>query len=120
MTDGAHQYSTPSSDPEELRAQVAHTRRELGHTVEELAAKADVKARARQRADETRNRLRQRAERARGRARGRADHAKGRARGRGACAARAVRDHRMAVLGAAAASAVVAAGVARGCGRRQR
>lgn len=33
--------------PDELRAQIAETRGRLGDTVEELAAKADVKARAR-------------------------------------------------------------------------
>ncbi|MFD5076834.1 DUF3618 domain-containing protein [Streptomyces sp. NPDC058371] len=36
--------------PEELRRQIEETRSQLGDTVEELAAKADVKARARARA----------------------------------------------------------------------
>jgi hypothetical protein len=36
--------------PEELRAQVEQTRQELGETVEALAAKTDVKARAQQKA----------------------------------------------------------------------
>jgi MYXO-CTERM domain-containing protein len=34
-----------SSDPDELREQIEETRAELGKTVEALAAKADVKAR---------------------------------------------------------------------------
>ncbi|MFF1411935.1 DUF3618 domain-containing protein [Streptomyces sp. NPDC058289] len=40
--------STPSS--EELRDRIEHTRDELGQTVEALAAKADVKARAKEKA----------------------------------------------------------------------
>lgn len=36
-------------DPEEIRRDIDQTRRELGDTVEALAAKADVKARARER-----------------------------------------------------------------------
>ncbi|WP_438272125.1 DUF3618 domain-containing protein [Streptomyces antibioticus] len=37
--------------PEELRGRVEATREELGRTVEALAAKTDVKARAREKAD---------------------------------------------------------------------
>ncbi|WP_093797391.1 DUF3618 domain-containing protein [Streptomyces sp. Wb2n-11] len=49
MTDKArHHGSTP--DPDELRAQVEQTREELGRTIEALAAKADVKAQAQQKA----------------------------------------------------------------------
>ncbi|MBT2489591.1 DUF3618 domain-containing protein [Streptomyces sp. ISL-96] len=39
-----------SPNPDELRAQVEKTREELGRTVEALAAKADVKAQAQQKA----------------------------------------------------------------------
>jgi hypothetical protein len=35
-----------TSDPQEIKADIAATRAELGNTVAELAAKADVKARA--------------------------------------------------------------------------
>jgi hypothetical protein len=42
---GANGHSAPT-DPEALRAEIARTRAGLGHTVEALAAKADVKARA--------------------------------------------------------------------------
>ena len=38
--------------PEEIRADIEETRRELGDTVEELAAKTDVKAKAQEKADE--------------------------------------------------------------------
>ncbi|MFK4121700.1 DUF3618 domain-containing protein [Streptomyces longwoodensis] len=46
------QHSDKSPGPEELRQQVERTRAELGRTVEALAAKADVKARAREKAAE--------------------------------------------------------------------
>ena len=36
---------TEAKDPEQLREEIEETRRELGDTVEALAAKADVKAR---------------------------------------------------------------------------
>ncbi|MCT9011657.1 DUF3618 domain-containing protein [Streptomyces rhizosphaerihabitans] len=44
----ADQHSTPA--PAELREQIEHTRHELGDTVQALADKTDVKARARQKA----------------------------------------------------------------------
>lgn len=47
-----------ATSPEELRAQVERTRHELGETVGELAAKADVKAAARQKVAEVRSRAR--------------------------------------------------------------
>ena len=46
------QVETPS-DPEQIRAQIEETRRELGDTVEALAAKADVKAHVRERVERT-------------------------------------------------------------------
>ncbi|MFI1441692.1 DUF3618 domain-containing protein [Streptomyces fructofermentans] len=46
----ADQQSAPS--PDQLREQVEQTRRDLGQTVEALAAKTDVKARAQHRAGE--------------------------------------------------------------------
>jgi hypothetical protein len=51
-----------ATSPEELRAQVERTRRELGETVEELAAKADVKAAARERMTRMKGRARHMAE----------------------------------------------------------
>jgi hypothetical protein len=56
---------TPT-DPRELRAEIARTRSELGETVEELAAKADVKARAKQAVGDATGRMRQKASEAAG------------------------------------------------------
>lgn len=67
-----------------LRQEIAQTRAELGETVEALAAKADVKARARARArelaDETRVRARELADETRTRAQGLAADARVRVR----------------------------------------
>jgi hypothetical protein len=50
---GAQQLGDESQkSPEQLRAEIQETREDLGDTVEALAAKTDVKARARERADE--------------------------------------------------------------------
>jgi uncharacterized protein DUF3618 len=43
---------------EEIRAEIKLTRAELGETVQALAAKADVKARAREQVEQTRQRMR--------------------------------------------------------------
>jgi ElaB/YqjD/DUF883 family membrane-anchored ribosome-binding protein len=43
-----------TQDPEQLRAEIEDTRRELGETVAALSAKTDVKARARARLAELR------------------------------------------------------------------
>jgi hypothetical protein len=51
-------------DPETLRAEIRRTRAELGETVQALAAKADVKARARESVSQARQRVRERAEHA--------------------------------------------------------
>ena len=50
----------PSNDPEQLREEIRATREELGGTVEALAHKADLKARAQHRVDERKEQLRQR------------------------------------------------------------
>ena len=39
-------------DPDQLREEIAQTREQLGETVEALAAKADVKAQAKERVEE--------------------------------------------------------------------
>jgi ElaB/YqjD/DUF883 family membrane-anchored ribosome-binding protein len=49
----------PPMDADELRADIAHTRAELGETVQALAAKADVKARLQETKDEARARVRE-------------------------------------------------------------
>lgn len=48
-------------NPEALRAEIRQTRAELGETVQALAAKADVKARIKGSAAQTRDRMRRRA-----------------------------------------------------------
>jgi hypothetical protein len=49
--------STPQSAPD-IQREIEQTREHLGQTVEELAAKADVKARAQAKAAEVKNRAR--------------------------------------------------------------
>ncbi|MDG4788334.1 DUF3618 domain-containing protein [Micromonospora sp. WMMD1102] len=53
--------SNGSGDPEVLRAEIRQTRAELGATVQALAARADVKARLKESAVQTRDRVKQRA-----------------------------------------------------------
>ena len=50
----------PADDPQALLEEIEHTREELGHTVEALAAKVDVKARAQERAVEVSDQLKTR------------------------------------------------------------
>jgi ElaB/YqjD/DUF883 family membrane-anchored ribosome-binding protein len=45
--------ATEGKDPEQIREEIEATRRELGDTVEALAAKADVKARMREKIETT-------------------------------------------------------------------
>lgn len=47
----------PPSDVEALRAEIAHTRADLGETVQALAARADVKARLQESAEEAKARV---------------------------------------------------------------
>ncbi|WP_030547390.1 DUF3618 domain-containing protein [Streptomyces albus] len=54
-----------TSTPEELRREVIQARERLGDTVEQLAARADVKSRARARAAEIREEVREQAGEAR-------------------------------------------------------
>jgi ElaB/YqjD/DUF883 family membrane-anchored ribosome-binding protein len=44
---------TEAKDPEQIREEIEETRRELGDTVEALAAKADVKARVHEKVEST-------------------------------------------------------------------
>jgi ElaB/YqjD/DUF883 family membrane-anchored ribosome-binding protein len=53
------EHSKPPTDVDELRADIAHTRAELGETVQALAAKVDVKARLQETADEAKARVRE-------------------------------------------------------------
>ena len=49
---GPQQLDDSQKTPEQLRTEIDETREDLGDTVEALAAKTDVKTRARERADE--------------------------------------------------------------------
>jgi ElaB/YqjD/DUF883 family membrane-anchored ribosome-binding protein len=46
---------TDARDPDQLREEIEETRRELGDTVEALAAKADVKSRMREKVEATKD-----------------------------------------------------------------
>ena len=61
--------SQPKPDLERLRAEIKLTRAELGETVQALAAKADVKARAKAEVEQTRQRIRAQTAEATGRVR---------------------------------------------------
>lgn len=53
----AHGEPGPEASSEEIQADIDKTRRELGQTLEALAAKADVKGQAQQKASEAKDRL---------------------------------------------------------------
>jgi hypothetical protein len=54
--------------PEEIRADIAETREEVGDTVEALAAKSDVKAQARARVEEIKGNVKAKADQAKAKA----------------------------------------------------
>ena len=56
-------------DPEQLREEIEETRRELGDTVEALAAKADVKARVHEKVESTKESVAQKKDELLGKAR---------------------------------------------------
>jgi hypothetical protein len=72
----------PPADPEQLRQEIERTREELGETVEALIAKADVKARTRERMGEISGRLRGATTQARGQATARVEQARSQIAGR--------------------------------------
>jgi uncharacterized protein DUF3618 len=51
--------ATTPNDPQQLRAEIERKRAELGDTVQQLAAKTDVKARAKQAAGDATNKVQQ-------------------------------------------------------------
>jgi DNA anti-recombination protein RmuC len=73
MTQPPHDEPTARSQ-EELRAQVEQTRHELGDTVQELADRADVRTRAREKAAAVREQAGVKAEEWGGQARAKASH----------------------------------------------
>ena len=84
--------SSGKPDVAALRAEIAQTRTELGETVQALAAKADVKARAREQIEETKARVRAQAAEATGKVLEAAQLASGRVRGVAALATDKARD----------------------------
>jgi hypothetical protein len=86
---------TPAEKPtvEELRAEIKQTRAELGETVQALAAKADVKARAKEQVEHTKQRVLAQAADAGGKVRDAAAVATGRVRTAAAQTAEKVRDN---------------------------
>lgn len=81
-----------SGTPEEMASQVAHTREKLGETVERLAAKTDVKARAQEKAAEFRHTAREKTSHATHAVHEMAGHATHAAREKTAHAAHTVQD----------------------------
>ncbi|ARE78419.1 hypothetical protein B6R96_34495 [Streptomyces sp. Sge12] len=67
--------SSDEPTPEALRAQIEQTRDELGRTVEALAAKADVKAQAREKTAAVKAQAAEKAAHVTGQIRDRAEHA---------------------------------------------
>jgi hypothetical protein len=61
--------SSQKPDVQALREEIAHTRAELGETVQALAAKADVKARAKDQVEQTKQRVKAQASEAGSKAR---------------------------------------------------
>jgi cobalamin biosynthesis Mg chelatase CobN len=68
--------ATPPDDPDQIRAEIEHTRQQLGETVDALVAKTDVKSRARAEAGAFKARLQNAA--SQGKARAAAQAAKAR------------------------------------------
>ncbi len=61
---------TEAKDPEQIRDEIEETRRELGDTVEALAAKADVKARVHDKVESTKESVSHKRDELLGKARG--------------------------------------------------
>ena len=86
--------------PDELMAEIERTRAELGDTVDALAAKADVKARAQQRAAEVSGQLKGRVDEVKAGLTGRAGQLKGELAGKAGQTRQAVTERGKTVLGA--------------------
>lgn len=98
-TNGGPAGAAPGN-PDELVAEIERTRAELGDTVEALAAKADVKARAQQRAAEVSGQLKGRMDEVKAGLTGRAGQLKGELTGKAGQTRQAVTDGGKTVLGA--------------------
>jgi hypothetical protein len=75
MTSNPNPRKSGSDDAEELREEIQRTRERLGVTVEELAGKADVKARAQEKSAQVKAQAQNKASRARSLAQEKAAHA---------------------------------------------
>jgi len=75
-----HADAASSGDPDRIRADIEQTRAELGDSVDALAAKADVKARAKDTAEAAKDRAKAAAEAAKDRAKAAAEAAGERAK----------------------------------------
>jgi ElaB/YqjD/DUF883 family membrane-anchored ribosome-binding protein len=104
MSEDSAGSNTPPQSAEALTAEIEKTRQELGQTVEALAAKADVKARAQHRATEVAGNLRGKARATVEKARAEAHSAKDRVAERGTTA-QSTRDVRVYSVTAVAAAA---------------
>lgn len=101
-----------SDDPEQLRLEIERTREQLGETVEALVAKADVKARARERAELLSQRLKGTTAQVKEQAAARTSQARAQATARAGQARSQLAGQRRAQAGLAAlAAAGVVAGV---------
>jgi len=66
---GTSRATVDTSDPDQIRAEIEQTREELGETVAALSAKTDVKARAKERIEETKATIADKREQITGKAR---------------------------------------------------
>jgi hypothetical protein len=96
----AGETGSPPDNPEALVEEINRTREELGNTVDALAAKADMKARAQQRATEVSGQLKSRVRDVTQGLSGKADQLKGEVSGRAAGARQAVTENGKTALGA--------------------
>ncbi|MFJ6197701.1 DUF3618 domain-containing protein [Micromonospora sp. NPDC092111] len=105
-----------TGDTEALRAEIRRTRVELGETMELLAAKADVKARLKDSAEQARDRMREQAALTVARVRGQAAQGAGVARAQAYQGGEAVRRHPVpwATVAAGAVAVVVVLLIVRG------
>ncbi|MFI7357832.1 DUF3618 domain-containing protein [Streptomyces avidinii] len=99
--------SSDEPTPEALREQIEHTRDELGRTVEALAAKADVKAQAREKTAAVKAQASEKAALVTGQIRDRVEHAAHLACGKAPAARATARDNRTAALVAVGGAAAV-------------
>jgi ElaB/YqjD/DUF883 family membrane-anchored ribosome-binding protein len=107
VSKAAHGNSKRPTDVETLRQEIAQTRAELGETVQALAAKADVKARLQETADDAKARVREGLQNAAVEAKSAAAAAPERAQAMAVRTGRAIRSNPVPFVVAAGAVALV-------------